>query len=358
MNTSSQPLVSIVTPVYNGAEYLAECIESVLAQTYQNWDYTIVDNFSTDGSAEIARRYAERDSRVRVHENRQFLPAISNHNAALRLISPTSKYCKMVFADDWIFPDCLKEMVAVAEEHPSVGIVGAFTLEGSGVACTGLPYTRTFVSGREICREHFLNKLYVFGSANSVLYRSDLIRGRDPFYNEANIHADTEVCFALLRTCDFGFVHRLLTFTRVRPESLATMSADMQTCFAGMLQALVAHGRHYLNGDEFEDLLDGHLSEYYKYLGKNLMLGRDKNFWDYHKGKMSETGIGFSRVQLAKGLLATLSDAVLNPKNSIEKLLRRRAKREPDNRGRESGLESIMTPRSEHTIHVRGSSAK
>ena len=58
MNTASEPLVSIVTPVYNEAEYLAECIESILAQLYQNWDYTIVDNCSTDGSVEVARRYA------------------------------------------------------------------------------------------------------------------------------------------------------------------------------------------------------------------------------------------------------------------------------------------------------------
>jgi glycosyltransferase involved in cell wall biosynthesis len=125
MDSKSVPLVSIVTPVYNNADDLAECIESVLAQTYQNWDYTIVNNCSTDGSAEIARRYAAKDSRIRVHDNRQFLRAIRNHNHALRQISPESKYCKMVFADDWIFPRCLEEMVAMAERHPSVGIVGA-----------------------------------------------------------------------------------------------------------------------------------------------------------------------------------------------------------------------------------------
>ena len=56
---TSHPFVSIVSPVYNEAEYLAECIDSVLAQTYQNWDYTIVDNCSTDGSVEIAQRYAK-----------------------------------------------------------------------------------------------------------------------------------------------------------------------------------------------------------------------------------------------------------------------------------------------------------
>src|SRR5580704_16465967 len=123
MNTASEPLVSIVTPVYNEAEFLPECIESVFAQTYQNWDYTIVDNCSTDGSADIARRYAAKDRRIRIWTNREFLRAIPNHNVALRQISPTAEYCKVVLGDDWMFPECLERMVSVAEEHTSVGIV-------------------------------------------------------------------------------------------------------------------------------------------------------------------------------------------------------------------------------------------
>src|SRR5579872_2852933 len=112
MNTDSQPLVSIVTPMYNEEERVAECIASVLAQTYQNWEYVIVDNCSKDGSAAIARRYATKDARIRVYENQQFLRAVPNFNGALRLISAASTYCKIVFADDWIFPECLERMVA------------------------------------------------------------------------------------------------------------------------------------------------------------------------------------------------------------------------------------------------------
>jgi len=59
MKADYLPLVSVVTPAYNGENHLTECSERVWAQTYQNWEYIIVNNCSTDRSLEIARRYAE-----------------------------------------------------------------------------------------------------------------------------------------------------------------------------------------------------------------------------------------------------------------------------------------------------------
>jgi len=329
MKTASQPLVSIVTPLYNEARHLAECIESVLGQTYQNWDYTVVDNCSTDGSMEVARRYAAIDRRIRIHKNPQFLQAIPNHNAALRQISPLSKYCKVVFADDWIFPRCLEEMVNMAEQHSSVGIVGAYVLEGQRVICTGLPYSKKLVSGREICREHLLKKLYIFGSANSLLYRADLVRGHDPFYDEENIHSDTEKCFALLKSCDFGFVHQVLTFTRVRPESLTALSTDFQTNLAGKLQILITHGQDFLTQEEFGSLVKRHMSQYYRFLGKTLILGHDERVWNYHKEKLIQAGVGFSWVAVLRGLLTELGKAFLTPKQTVAKLVERRSHTRP-----------------------------
>jgi glycosyltransferase involved in cell wall biosynthesis len=92
----SEPLVSIVTPVYNTDKYLAECIESVLAQTYKNWDYLIVNNRSTDKSLEIAESYARKEPRIRIHTMSEFLSLMKNWNHAMRLSllkASTARWC-------------------------------------------------------------------------------------------------------------------------------------------------------------------------------------------------------------------------------------------------------------------------
>jgi hypothetical protein len=215
-------------------------------------------------------------------------------------------------------------MIAIAEEHPSVGIVGAYGLQGGQVMWAGLPYPSSLIPGREICRKLYLDDLYVFGTSTSLLFRADLVRSRDPFYNESNLHADSEACLALLKTCDFGFVHQILTFTRLREGSLTTFARDINTLIAGRLHDLVTHGPDYLTREEYEICLDRKLTEYYKFLAGSLLQNRDQKFWDYHKRKLQEAGVGFDRARLAKVFLGKLAGGVLNPKETIEKLLKRR----------------------------------
>jgi len=322
MNSEAQPLVSIVTPVYNGAQHLSECLESLLAQTHQNWECVVANNCSTDGSGEIAHQYAAKDSRIRVEDSQDFLRAVPNFNRALRQISLGSKYCKIVFADDWIFPECLERMVAVAEEYPSVGIVGAYGLQGRQVMWAGLPHPSKLVAGRDICRKLFLEDLYVFGTATSLLFRADLVRARDPFFNESNLHSDSEACLELLKTCDFGFVNQVLTYTRVRAGSLLAFSQEMNTLIAGRLYDLVTYGPDCLSAEEFKSCLDQSLSEYYNFLARNLLQHRDKKFWEYHKRKLNEAGVGFNRTRIAGAFVAKLMRAVLNPQDAIEKRLK------------------------------------
>src|SRR5919108_1027859 len=168
----SLPLVSVLTPVYCGEPYLVDCIESVLAQTYPNWEYVLVDNASTDRTAEIIRGYVEKDARIRVHTNSTLVPVIKNHNIALRQMSPSARYVKFVYADDLLFPECLERMVAVAEANPTVGLVAAYRLQGDWVDLDGLPYPSTVVAGHTICRRCLPGFPYVFGAPTAHLLRA------------------------------------------------------------------------------------------------------------------------------------------------------------------------------------------
>ena len=311
MPAQSLPLVSIVTPVHNEEKCLSQCIESVLGQTYSNWDYTIVDNCSTDGTLAIARGYASRDSRIRIVSNDTLVPAIANFNIALRQISSASKYCKMVLADDWMFPECLERMVGVMEEHLTVGIVGAYGLDGRAVLWAGLPYCSNVVSGREICRQRLLGAPYVFGSQTSVLYRSDLVRRNDPFYNESNEHPDSEACFKLLKDCDFGFVHQVLTFSPERPGAMLSKSRERNAMAGSLLHELVVYGPYYLAPEEHSHRLRVVVAKYYEFLARSFFQRRDRSFWDYHQRQFNDHGIAFTRARLALSLGMLIPNAII-----------------------------------------------
>jgi glycosyltransferase involved in cell wall biosynthesis len=303
-DSTDSPLVTIVTPAYNEEKLLSECIESVLAQSYTNWDYLIVNNCSEDRTLAIAEQYAARDGRIRVVSNSSLLPAVANFNSGLRQIRPDSKYAKILFADDWIFPECLERMVSLAESNPSVGIVGAYGHQGQVVLWVGVPYSDKVLSGREICRHRLLGGPYVFGSATSLFFRADLIRSRDPFYNEANLHAaDSEACFDLLKTCDFGFVHQVLTFSRVREGSLLQASREFNASAGDTLRELVVYGPYYLTSEEYTERLDETISKYYDFLAENLLRRRSGKFWDFHKEMLCKNGVPFSRWALVRGFV-------------------------------------------------------
>src|SRR5229473_6283121 len=321
MEPEAQPLVSVITPVYNGEEFLIQCIESVLAQSYQNWDYLIVNNCSTDRTLEIAQEYAARNPRIRVHSNQRFASVIENHNISLRQISPQSKYCKVVFADDWLFPNCLMEMVKVAELYASVGIVGAYGLDGKEVLWQGLDYPSTFVSGPELCRTTLLGGPYVFGTPTSLLIRSDLIRARSSFYNESNIHADYEVCFDVLQKVDFGFVHQVLVYSRRRAGSNDTIARSLGSHGLGSLETLVNYGHIYLSDDEYKARLRKRTSMYYGQLAKNFLRLQGEGFWEYHRTKLAKLGMPLSRARLTGAVLREILESLSRPLQAVDGVL-------------------------------------
>ncbi|OYT21223.1 MAG: glycosyl transferase [Nitrospira sp. UW-LDO-01] len=321
MSPEAQPFVSVVTPVYNGEEYLAECIESVLAQTYQSWEYCIVNNCSTDRTLEIAKAYAQKDKRIRIHNNSEFVGCDENGNIAFRQISPDCKYCKMIHADDWMFPECLVKMVELAEAHPTIGIVSSYRLTNIRSVVQVLPYTSRVIPGREICRTTLLGLPSVFGSPSAMLIHADEVRRRPHFYNVANPHCDMEACLDILRERDFGFVHQMLTFERSHPQTESSRGSRYGFTSFGRLEHVTKYGREYLSEKEFASMFKKRRDEYYAFLGASVFRNKEKGFWGYQKAALCRIGYSLSPARIIKAVIFEVFDAILNPLNTLKRLM-------------------------------------
>jgi glycosyltransferase involved in cell wall biosynthesis len=321
MSIDDAPLVSVVTSVYNGADFLAECIESVLKQTYGHYEYIIVNNCSTDRTLEIALTYAQKDSRIRVRTNDRLVGVIENHNLAFSLISPVSKYCKVVSADDYIFPECLTRMVDFADAHPSVGLVGSYAIAGKNVMYQGLEYETNVVNGREICRATLLGGPYLFGSPTSLLYRSDLIRATKAFYPTSNPHADTTACYEALEHSDFGFVHQVLSHAGIHADSQTSRSLKFGVIRRAGISDPIRFGPRYLEREEVKKRLKLMIDQYYTWLIPAVFEhSRDKEFWRLQKVGLADIGFKFSSMRLAIAVLRRGLELMLRPGAALKRL--------------------------------------
>ena len=239
---NNYPLVSILTPVFNGEKYIEECVESVIKQHYENFEYIIVNNCSTDSTYSIALRLAENDSRIRVINNEKFVGVIENHNIAFNLISKDSTYCKVVSADDWITHDYLDKMIVFAESHPTAGIVGCYQQSRDVIKWKTLPINVELVSGREICRRGLLEGGETFGTPTSLLYRSEFVRKHEKFYPHSLDYADTSACYSILKDCDFGFVHEVLSYERIHDQQISEEVRNKGKGNVAYIQILLEYG--------------------------------------------------------------------------------------------------------------------
>ncbi|NJD62436.1 MAG: glycosyltransferase [Deltaproteobacteria bacterium] len=120
------PSVSIGMPVYNGENYVRKAIESILAQTHEDYEFIISDNASADGTMEICRSYADRDRRIRFSRNEKNMGGAWNFNQVFRLAR--GRYFQWACHDDVWAPTLLERCVEVLENHPEVALCYTRTL--------------------------------------------------------------------------------------------------------------------------------------------------------------------------------------------------------------------------------------
>jgi glycosyltransferase involved in cell wall biosynthesis len=116
--TKSKPLLSIGLPVYNGEQFLEETLQSILNQSFEDFELIICDNASTDETEAICRRYIEKDARIRYYRNEYNIGWALNHNKVVGLAN--GAYFKWIAYDDLIAPVFLEKCIEVLDQHPEV----------------------------------------------------------------------------------------------------------------------------------------------------------------------------------------------------------------------------------------------
>lgn len=304
-------LVTVITPVYNGEAFLRDCIDSVLGQSYENFEYFIVDNCSTDKSCEIAQAAADNDQRVSVIRYEEHVGPIQNWNRSLQYVGDESQYVKFVHADDWLFSNCISKMIEVADRDTSVGIVSAYRLEEDLVSLDRLPAEAPSVpasdsfimDGRSVGRAILAERASVLGSPTSILLRAELIRNEDSFFAERYLHADKEACLRLLTNSDFGFVKQVLSYTRRHNESITSMTNRLDTRRQENLLLLQDYGPVFLTELERSAVKERELRSYYQFLAMNIGTNKGEEFWSSHRKVLEKAGEPLSRARLAGAFL-------------------------------------------------------
>jgi glycosyltransferase involved in cell wall biosynthesis len=209
------PRLSIGLPVYNGQNYLAQSLDSLLGQSFGDFELIISDNASTDGTAEISRRYERMDSRIRFYRQPQNIGLAPNHNFVVE--KARGEYFKWASHDDLYGRDLLKLCVEALDEHPQVVLAHSWTamIDGAGRITETIDYPLSTASER--APERFRSLLFDDGGDDDGgMMRIDVLRRtamKDSYH-----HSDRTTITELGLHGPFYQVPDWLYFRRDHPE--------------------------------------------------------------------------------------------------------------------------------------------
>lgn len=219
------PKVSVSIPTYNRQDYIGEAIDSVLQQTFTDFELIIVDNCSTDNTPEIIKKYALADKRIKYYRNEYNMGACSNINRAMLLAR--GEYVKLLFSDDKLAPRCLKVFVEKMERHLDVSLITSFIQYiGNGDHIKGesrFPGTGK-LDGKIYQKDLLINGNWP-GSPSGVMFRrKDLHFG---LFNHMWIDwlGDLDMWLRLLSVGNIYVVPEILSYFRIHDKQISSVYA-------------------------------------------------------------------------------------------------------------------------------------
>lgn len=198
-NTNGNYLVTIIIPVYNVEERIDYCLESVLAQTYQNIEILLIDDGSTDNSGKICDRYTQRDSRITViHKKNGGVSTARN----VGIVQSNGDYICFVDSDDAVKPDMIKKMLYNAIEHDAdISCCLLEVVEINGSVRPSLKGRSGIFSNKDIISAYFSDQFVkdlMYGPYNK-LYKRNLLK--DIRFKPYRLGEDILFVFEILLSC-------------------------------------------------------------------------------------------------------------------------------------------------------------
>jgi glycosyltransferase involved in cell wall biosynthesis len=220
-----QPKISVLIPTYNYAHFLDETIQSVLDQSFRDFELIIVDNHSTDNTEEVVNKYLA-DPRVSYHKNERNLGLVGNWNMCLSY--PTAEYIKFICADDKIHPEMLDKFYAVMELYPNVSLITCDKQLFDGQPWLVELPLRHLQSGKKVIFDTMTTKSWI-GEPTSVMFRkSNLDLGT--FRSDYTLHVDWEMWNRQLTVGDCYIIPEALAYVRAH-ASQHTKGVINKACF-------------------------------------------------------------------------------------------------------------------------------
>lgn len=227
MTAAPMPRATVLMPVYNGEAFLRAAVESILAQTFTDFELLVIDDGSADGSADIVASYA--DPRVRLVRNDSNLGLVATLNRGIELAR--GAYIVRMDCDDVSLPERLQLQVEFMEAHPEVGVCGAWYLEfGDGVRRT----TRCAPDHESIRCGTLFNP--VVGHPTVILRRELLLENGLRYDAEFRHAEDYRLWADALRSCRFANIPEVLLHYRLHPGQVTGVHALQQMESAGRVR--------------------------------------------------------------------------------------------------------------------------
>lgn len=285
------PRVAIITPVYNGAKFLHDAMTSVQEQSYANAVHVLLNNASTDATADIIATFANARIPVVVFDNPVTLPLAANWNRAVTLGRDGSDYFRILCADDMITDDGIEKMVALAETDPDIAVIASLRHTSTGIEEFGWDKRKPIFGGGEAIRACFWDG-NGFATPH-VMYRTAKTRLRPQFFVEDLTSFDTEAVFHVLSQngAKLGFIHEPLGFTRRHSESITeTTARPNHTAYFDWFTMMRQYGPVGLTADEYNQRASAFRRHYLRRLIAWRWPQSNKTAYNWHMEALATLG--------------------------------------------------------------------